>query len=60
MSGMYPDENNNHGYYIDEWDYGDAYKEYEQKCMIVEFFKNNPDASSACISCNCKRCSITC
>ena len=32
----------------------------EEKCLIDEFFKRNPDAKVAMISCQCKKCSITC
>jgi len=33
---------------------------FSETCLIDEFFKQNPDARSCCITCNCPKCSPRC
>ena len=38
----------------------DRIVKFDQPCMIEEFFKNHPDATSVGLVCPCPRCSIQC
>jgi CO dehydrogenase/acetyl-CoA synthase beta subunit len=46
-----------HGRYKD---INEVIEDFRETCFIEEFFRQHPEATSACISCSCPKCSPKC